>query len=98
MTQVSDLHSKWLQDPEYQAAYEALTPEFEIASAIIAARTQAGLTQEELAEIMSAKQSQVARWEGGEQNATIKTLMRIAQATGTRLQISFIPIEPKPQH
>lgn len=53
--------------------------EFEIASAIIAARTQAGLTQVELAERMNAKQSQIARWESGEQNATIKTLMRIAE-------------------
>ncbi|MDJ0637043.1 MAG: helix-turn-helix transcriptional regulator [Xenococcaceae cyanobacterium MO_188.B29] len=62
---------------------------FEMASAQSAARTQAGLTQEELAQRMSAKQSQVARWEGGEQNATIKTLMRIAEATGTRLKISW---------
>ena len=37
----------------------------------------------------SSIQSQVAQWEGGEQNATIKTLMRIAEATGTRLKISW---------
>lgn len=89
MTQVDQLHQQWLEEPEYQTAYEEMALEFEIASAIIAARTQAGLTQEELAQRMSAQQSQVARWEGGEQNATIKTLMRIAEATGTHLKISF---------
>jgi hypothetical protein len=30
MTLISDLHQQWLKDPEYQAAYEAQRPEFEI--------------------------------------------------------------------
>jgi transcriptional regulator with XRE-family HTH domain len=79
----------WLKDPEYEAAYEAQRPEFEIASAIIAARSAANLTQKELAELMSTKQSLIARLEAGEQNTT-KTLNRIAQATNTRLHISFL--------
>lgn len=91
MTKVSDLHQQWLSNPEYKASYEAQSPEFEIASAIISARTQANLTQEELAELMSTKQSLIARLESGEQNTTIKTLNRIAQATNTRLHICFIP-------
>jgi len=93
MTLISDLHQEWLKDPEYEAAYEAQRPEFEVASAIIAASSQANLSQQELAELMSAKQSLIARLEAGEQNTTIKTLNRIAQATKTRLQISFIPQE-----
>ncbi len=93
MTKIDQLHEQWLEEPEYQTAYEGMAKEFEIASAIITARTQAGLTQEELAQRMSIKQSQVARWEGGEQNATIETLMRIAEATGTYLKISFEKVE-----
>ena len=42
---------------------------------------------------MSTKQSLIARLEAGEQNTTIKTLNRIAEATNTRLHISFIPQE-----
>ncbi len=91
MTNISDLHQQWLNDPEYQAAYEAQRSEFEVASAIIAARTSANLTQQELAELMSTKQSLIARLEAGEQNTTIKTLKRIAEATNTRLHISFLP-------
>lgn len=78
MTLISDLHQQWSKDPEYEAAYEVQRPEFDIASAIIAARSSANLTQKELAELISAKQSLIARLEAGEQNATIKTFRVIA--------------------
>jgi hypothetical protein len=89
MIKVKSLHKEWMKDPDYQSAYNDMADEFSLASAIIAARCDAGLTQEELAEKMSAKQSMVARLEKGGQNITIKTLQRIAEATGTHLKISF---------
>ncbi len=89
MTKVNELHRKWLNDPSYKADFEAITEEFEIASAIIEARNLAGLTQSELAKRLKAKQSLVARLESGADNTTIKTLQCIAQATGTHLEISF---------
>lgn len=89
MTQITELHNRWIDEPEYQKAYEAMAPEFEVASAVIAARKHAGLTQEELAQRMDAKQTLIARLESGAQNTTIKTLGRIAEATGTQLKISF---------
>ena len=46
MSKVSDLHKKWGRDPDYQAAYEALQPEFELARSLIEARMGAGLTPE----------------------------------------------------
>lgn len=67
MMLISDLHQQWSNDPEYQAAYETQRSEFEIADAIIAARSSANLTQKELAQLMSAKQSLIARLETGEQ-------------------------------
>ena len=91
MTKVRALHKKWMENPEYRQAYEAMAPEFELASAIIAARIQAGLTQEELAERMGAKQPYVARLEAGTHNPSYKTLERIAEATGSHLKISFEP-------
>jgi predicted transcriptional regulator len=89
MSKVANLHKEWLKDPEYQTAYENMGEEFELASAILKARSRAGLTQTELASRMSAKQSLIARLEAGGQNTTIKTLQRIAEATGTHLKISF---------
>ena len=66
-----------------------MADEFGLAFAVIHARSSAGLTQKELADRMDAKQSLVARLESGGQNTTIKTLLRVAQATATQLKISF---------
>ncbi|HTG44023.1 MAG TPA: helix-turn-helix transcriptional regulator [Verrucomicrobiae bacterium] len=46
--------------PEIRDEYAALETEFDLARALIAARTKAGLTQEEVAERMKTSQSFVA--------------------------------------
>jgi ribosome-binding protein aMBF1 (putative translation factor) len=89
MTKVRDLHQKWMKGVEYRKAYEALTPEFELARAVIDARVTAGLTQEQLAKRMETTQSVIARLEGGRTRPSTQTLERLAAATGTRLKISF---------
>jgi transcriptional regulator with XRE-family HTH domain len=55
----------------------------------LAARTKAGLTQEEMAERMKTSQSCVARLEGGSVTPTWKSLQRYAQATGNKLRIEL---------
>lgn len=94
MTKIVELHKKWMRDPEYRQEYEALEEEFALASAIIAARSRAGLTQEELAAKMETSQSAVARMESGRTIPSGRTLKRFARATGTRLRISFEPARP----
>lgn len=89
MSRVRDLHRKWSRDTAYRAAYDKQGPEFELARALIEARVGAGLTQAQLAERMKTTQSVVARLEGGRVHPSTRTLGRIAQATGTRLKISF---------
>ena len=89
MTKVKDLHRKWMKREEYRKAYEALTPEFELARAVIDARVTAGLTQEQLAKRMATTQSVIARLESGRTRPSTQTLERLAVATGTRLKISF---------
>ena len=49
MSKARDLHKKWMKDPDYRKAHEALEPEFGLARALIEARAKAGLTQEQLA-------------------------------------------------
>jgi transcriptional regulator with XRE-family HTH domain len=94
MTKISDLHKKWMKDPEYRREYEGLEEEFALASAIIDARSRAGLTQEELAAKMETSQSSIARLESGRTIPSGRTLKRFAKATGTRLRISFAPTKP----
>lgn len=91
MTKVSDLHKQWSEDPNYRSAYEELAPEFDFVRSLIQARTDAGLTQAELADRMRTTQSVVARLESGRVHPSTRTLERIAQSTGTRLRISFEP-------
>jgi len=91
MSKIKDLHKKWLQDPKYRNEYDALEDEFTLASAMIEARTRAGLTQEQLAEKMETSQSAIARIESGRVIPSGNTLRRLARATGTRLRIKFEP-------
>jgi len=92
MTKVSDLHKKWMKEPKYRRAYNALEQEFAFASAMVAARARAGLTQGELAKRMGTTQPVVARLESGRVRPSTRTLERYAQATGSRLKVSFVPI------
>ena len=85
------LHAKWLRDPKYRKAYDDLEEEYRLASALIAARARAGLTQEELAARMKTKQAVIARLESGRVKPSTRTLERIARATGHRLRIIFEP-------
>ena len=57
----SILGDKLLANPAVRQAYDAQAPEFELARELIAARTQAGLTQGDVAALMGTTQSVVAR-------------------------------------
>lgn len=89
MTKVSELHRKWSENPKYRKAHAELAPEFELARAVMKARTLAGLTQEQLARRMETTQSVIARLESGRVRPSTLTLARLAAATGTRLRITF---------
>jgi ribosome-binding protein aMBF1 (putative translation factor) len=91
MARISDLHKKRIKDPKYRNAYEALKEEFHLASAVIDARSRAGLTQQELAKKMGTTQPVVARLESGRTRPSMRTLERLAKATGSRLVIRFEP-------
>jgi ribosome-binding protein aMBF1 (putative translation factor) len=83
------LFSEWRTDPEYVREFEAQAEEFALAHALIGARAQAGLTQEELAQRMGTTQSAIARMEGGKGRPSTSTLAKVAKATGTKLRVSF---------
>jgi transcriptional regulator with XRE-family HTH domain len=65
--------------------------EFALAKAVIVVRNRAGLTQAELAEKMGTTQPVVTRMESGRVQPSLRTLHRLAQATGSRLSIRFEP-------
>jgi ribosome-binding protein aMBF1 (putative translation factor) len=91
MTKITDLHRRWSKDRDYKDAYDALREEFDLARALIEARTAAGLSQSQLAKKMKTSQSYIARLEGGKVRPSTAALERFAQATRTRLRIVFEP-------
>ena len=68
-----------------------LDDEFRLARVLIDTRSRAGLSQAELAARMKTSQSYIARIEGGQVRPSTAVLERVAQATGTRLRITFEP-------
>jgi transcriptional regulator with XRE-family HTH domain len=93
MTKIRELHRRWSKDRDRKGAYDALGEEFDLARALIEARTAAGLTQSQLARRMGTSESYIARLEGGKVHPSTEALERFAQATRTRLRIAF---EPQP--
>ena len=93
---VDDLHEKWMKDQKYRREYQTLEEEFSLVAALIEARTRAGLTQEEVARRMKTTQAVIARLESGGSKPSTRTLERFAQATGSRLRITFEAANSRP--
>jgi ribosome-binding protein aMBF1 (putative translation factor) len=89
---VAESFKRWEKEPGFKRAYDALEDEFVLAAALIDARGHAGLSQEDVAARMHTSQQAVSRLEGGRANPSLKMLRRFAEATGTRLKISFEPV------
>ena len=70
------------------------TPEREalkLAMRITKLREKRGLSQQQLAKLMGTSQQAISRIESGEyEGFTLKTLEKIAEATGTRVKIDFV--------
>jgi len=89
MIPAEEAFAEWRKDPAYRKACAALEDEFALAETMIRARAAAGLTQEQLAKKMRTTQAVIARLESGRVKPSTRTLERLAEATGTKLRISF---------
>ena len=63
----------------------------ELAVTIAEERIESGMTQKEFAEKMGKTQAIISKWENGETNFTLKTLIEIAQKLGLELDVSLKP-------
>jgi len=84
MKTLKTLKAQLLADPSIRAAYDAQADDFALAHELISARTEAGLTQADVAERMGTTQSTVARLEAGKAVPSLRSLQRYAQAVGCR--------------
>lgn len=91
MTKLAALKEKLFANPEVKAEYDRLEDEYAVIEALIRARSNAKLSQSQLAEMLGTTQSAIARLEGGSISPSLSTLRRYAEATGARLKIDLVP-------
>jgi DNA-binding XRE family transcriptional regulator len=77
---------------EQRAAYEEELANAELARKIYDLRTEAGLTQRQLAKCIGTTASVICRLEdAGYEGHSLAVLQRIARALGKRVEIRFLP-------
>jgi ribosome-binding protein aMBF1 (putative translation factor) len=83
-------------DPEMEEMIRESYVNARIAQIIYEARTNAGLTQQQLAERIGTKQSVIARLEDAEyEGHSLSMIQKIARALNQRLEVNLIPIAPE---
>ncbi|RPJ10162.1 MAG: helix-turn-helix domain-containing protein [Deltaproteobacteria bacterium] len=80
-----------IKDPEFKTHYQEERQALKLAIKIAKLRDRKGLSQQELAKPMGTSQQAISRIESGEyEGFTLKTLEKIAEATGMRVKIDFV--------
>ena len=80
----------------FAAAYAERADEYELVRELLAARANAGLTQEQVAESMGTTKSAVSRLEAvGKPSPSVSTLKRYARAVGCEVEIRLVQA-PRP--
>lgn len=87
------LYDRYIKgDAEREAAYEEEVINADIARKIYELRSEAGLTQQELADRIGTSRSAICRLEDADyEGHSLSMLKRIAEAVGRRVEIRFVP-------
>ena len=81
-----------LKDPEFAARFERAGEAWDVALQISALRTQAGLSQTDLAKLLKVSQQQISRLESpGYEGHSLSTLRRVAEVLHARVRVTFEP-------
>jgi DNA-binding XRE family transcriptional regulator len=83
--------NKALKRPDVKAAYEEATPAYAMKRDMIAMRTAAGKTQEQMAELLGTKKSNISRLESvnSEVSPRLATVEEYARVLGYRVKVEF---------
>lgn len=82
-----------LKDPDVKAEYEALSSAYEMKRQMIEMRKKAGLTQEQMAELLGTKKSNISRLESvsTENSPRLATVEDYARVLGYTIKVEFEP-------
>lgn len=90
---LKDFKEKALANPEVAEEYKRLSSAYALRKQLIKIRKEAGLTQEEIAEILHTKKSNISRLENVNSKVSPKlsTIEEYARAAGYKVEVNFIP-------
>ena len=81
-----------LKVPGFAARFERAGEAWDVALQIAALRTQAGLSQKDLARLLKVSQQQISRLESpGYEGHSLSTLRRVAKVLHARVRVTFEP-------
>lgn len=88
---LEELKKEHLSSPQVKAEYDALEPEFQVIRAMIEARRDQHLTQQQLADRTGIDRADISKLENGNANPSLKLLKRLAEGLGMNIKIEFVP-------
>jgi DNA-binding XRE family transcriptional regulator len=90
---LSEFKKKALSKSCVNKEYQLLSPAYELRKKLIALRQQAGFTQEQIANVLHTKKSNISRLENANSKISPKlsTIEEYANAVGYDIEINFIP-------
>ena len=95
MSSYKEYKEKALRDHEVKTEYEALQPEYDIIQAMINARVDQKITQQELSERTGITQADISRIENGTRNPSLNMMKKLAKGLGMQLKLEFVPMTSK---
>ena len=87
MTDWKDLKKELLADPETRVAYEAVRPQYQLASLLITLRRVTGLSQAAVAKRAGMTQPEISRIEAAEVQPTWRTIQRLLAAFDAEIEV-----------
>ena len=88
-----DLLVELEQNREFQRAFRQQEPYYAVAREVLNHRNELGLTQKELAERAQTYQSRISKIESAELDVRLSTLIEIAEALYTRVDIRLVKVD-----
>ena len=88
---LDEVIEEFSKDPEFQRQYRRKLVFFDFAQEIIDCRKLLRITQVELAARARTHQSRISKIESGEHDIRLSTLIQIAAALDTRVEIKLVP-------
>lgn len=90
---LKEFKKKALANPEVAEEYNRLSSAYELRKQLIKIRKNAGFTQEEIAQLLHTKKSNISRLENVNSKVSPKlsTIEEYAKAVGYKLEINFVP-------